>query len=66
MIMPTFIDPLQRTLQIGADRTAVLYEGSRTSYRDLWTRWDSKSIDLELLKKLDRKCCDLYNQPKHC
>ena len=38
MTMPTFIDPLKRALQIGADRTAVLYEGNRTSYRDLWTR----------------------------
>jgi len=38
MIMPTFIDPLQRALQIGADRTAVLHEGNKTSYRDLWMR----------------------------
>ena len=36
--MPTFIDPLQRALQIGADRTAVLYKGNSTSYRELWTR----------------------------
>jgi len=36
--MPTFIDPLKRALQIGADRTAVLYEGNKTSYRELWTR----------------------------
>lgn len=36
--MPTFIDPLKRALQIGADRTAVISEGNRTSYRDLWTR----------------------------
>jgi len=36
--MPTFIDPLKRALQIGADRTAVLYDGNSTSYRDLWTR----------------------------
>ena len=36
--MPTFIDPLKRALQVGADRTAVLYEGNATTYRDLWTR----------------------------
>lgn len=36
--MPTFIDPLKRALQIGADRTAVLHDGDRTSYRELWTR----------------------------
>ncbi len=36
--MPTFIDPLKRALQVGADRTAVLYEGKTTSYRELWTR----------------------------
>jgi long-chain acyl-CoA synthetase len=36
--MPTFIDPLERALQVGAERTAVLYEGNRTSYRELWTR----------------------------
>ena len=36
--MPTFIDPLQRALQVGADRTAVLYKGHSTSYRELWTR----------------------------
>ncbi|MDH3612636.1 MAG: AMP-binding protein [Gammaproteobacteria bacterium] len=36
--MPTFIDPLKRALQVGADRTAVLCEGNKTSYRDLWTR----------------------------
>jgi len=36
--MPTFIDPLKRALQIGADRTAVLYEGNKTSYRELWMR----------------------------
>jgi len=36
--MPTFIDPLNRALQVGADRTAVLYDGDRTSYRELWTR----------------------------
>lgn len=38
MVMPTFVDPLRRALQVGADRTAVLYEGSETSYRELWTR----------------------------
>ncbi len=36
--MPTFIDPLKRALQVGADRTAVLYEGNTISYRELWTR----------------------------
>lgn len=36
--MPTFIDPLLRALQVGADRTAVLDEGKATSYRELWTR----------------------------
>ncbi|MGH8223983.1 MAG: class I adenylate-forming enzyme family protein [Woeseiaceae bacterium] len=36
--MPTFIDPLKRALQIGADRTAVLFEGERTTYRELWRR----------------------------
>ena len=36
--MPTFIDPLKRALQVGADRTAVLYEDNGTSYRELWTR----------------------------
>ena len=36
--MPTFVDPLQRALQIGADRTAILFEGSRTTYRELWNR----------------------------
>jgi len=36
--MPTFIDPLKRALQIGADRTAIIFENERTSYRDLWTR----------------------------
>ena len=36
--MPTFIDPLKRALQVGADRTAIIFEGERTSYRELWTR----------------------------
>lgn len=36
--MPTFIDPLMRAMQVGADRTAVLHEDSKTTYRDLWTR----------------------------
>jgi len=36
--MPTFVDPLKRALQIGADRTAVLYENRRTSYQELWAR----------------------------
>ncbi|MGB5630054.1 MAG: long-chain-fatty-acid--CoA ligase [Woeseiaceae bacterium] len=36
--MPTFIDPLKRALQIGADRTAILFENRRTSYRELWER----------------------------
>ena len=36
--MPTFIDPLKRALQVGADRTAVLCDGKTTSYRELWTR----------------------------
>lgn len=36
--MPTFVDPLKRALQIGADRTAVLCEGNETSYQDLWVR----------------------------
>ena len=36
--MPTFIDPLKRALQVGADRTAIVFEGERTSYRDLWAR----------------------------
>ena len=36
--MPTFIDPLKRALQVGADRTAVIFENKTTSYRDLWTR----------------------------
>jgi len=36
--MPTFVDPLKRALQVGADRTAVLHEGKWTSYRNLWTR----------------------------
>ena len=36
--MPTFVDPLKRALQIGADRTAILFEGSRTTYRELWNR----------------------------
>jgi long-chain acyl-CoA synthetase len=36
--MPTFIDPLKRALQIGADRTAILFEDKTTSYRELWNR----------------------------
>lgn len=36
--MPTFIDPLKRALQVGADRTAAIYKGHSTSYRELWTR----------------------------
>ena len=36
--MPTFVDPLQRALQIGPDRTAVLADGKWTSYRSLWAR----------------------------
>jgi long-chain acyl-CoA synthetase len=36
--MPTFIDPLKRALQVGAERTAVEYEGNRTSFRELWIR----------------------------
>ncbi len=36
--MPTFIDPLKRALQVGADRTAMLFEDQSTSYRELWTR----------------------------
>jgi long-chain acyl-CoA synthetase len=36
--MPTFIDPLKRALQVGADRTAILFENEKTSYRDLWKR----------------------------
>lgn len=36
--MPTFIDPLKRALQIGPDRTAILFENRRTSYRELWKR----------------------------
>lgn len=36
--MPTFIDPLRRALQVGANRTAVIYEGRSASYRELWTR----------------------------
>ncbi len=36
--MPTFIDPLKRALQIGPDRTAILFENRRTSYRELWER----------------------------
>jgi len=36
--MPTFVDPLKRALQIGAERTAILSENKRTSYRELWDR----------------------------
>jgi long-chain acyl-CoA synthetase len=36
--MPTFIDPLRRALQVGAERIAILHEDNRTSYRELWTR----------------------------
>ena len=36
--MPTFIDPLKRALQVGADRTAILFEDKTTSYRELWNR----------------------------
>ena len=36
--MPTFVDPLKRALQVGADRTAILFEGKATSYRELWER----------------------------
>jgi len=36
--MPTFVDPLRRALQIGADRTAILFENKTTSYRELWER----------------------------
>ena len=36
--MPTFVDPLKRALQIGAERTAILSESKRTSYRELWDR----------------------------
>jgi len=36
--MPTFVDPLQRALQIGANRTAILSGNTKTSYRELWTR----------------------------
>jgi len=36
--MPTFVDPLKRALQVGADRTAILFEDKTTSYRELWNR----------------------------
>ncbi len=36
--MPAFIDPQKRALQVGADRTAVIFENRRTSYRELWQR----------------------------
>lgn len=36
--MPTFVDPLKRALQVGAERTAVVFEDKAFSYRDLWQR----------------------------
>jgi long-chain acyl-CoA synthetase len=36
--MPTFVDPLLRALQIGPDRTAIVFGERHTSYRDLWSR----------------------------
>ena len=36
--MPTFVDPLLRALQIGADRTATIFGDRRTSFRELWSR----------------------------
>ena len=36
--MPTFIDPLLRAMQVGADRTATVFGDRQRSYRELWSR----------------------------
>jgi len=36
--MHTMIDPLRRALQIAPERTAIIFEERRISYRELWSR----------------------------
>ena len=36
--MHTMIDPLKRALQVAADRTAIIDEDRRISYKELWSR----------------------------
>ena len=44
--MPTFVDPLLRALQVAPERTAIIADGQRTSYRELVRRCRSLAAAL--------------------
>ncbi len=36
--MPTFVDPLLRAIQVAPERTAIIFEDNRFTFRQLWSR----------------------------